>query len=376
MLRLRTMSRCWHQSRTYRVLAIETSCDDACVALLDRFDPARPPRVVEESKHTLDSAHAGGVIPTDAAVHNRTQVAVLTSELLAKHGWTGLDRPDLVCATRGPGMVGSLVGGYQLAQGLSIAWNVPLVGVHHMLGHLLTPRLASNGQEPQFPFLSLMASGGHTMCVLSRSLVDHEILVDTIDIAAGDALDKCGRELGFRGNMIGKELAAFLEQHSREWGQPVDFDIKEPLLNVPGRKDMLAYSFGSFISQVRTNMSKYYPDGTLTDAQKARAGYRLAQTVFRHMVAKIKLAMRLRNIQVDSFVCSGGVAANTMLRTMLRAELPEIKHFHFPEPRLCTDNATMIGWAGIELYESGVRTPIGKSVVRKWPLCELDEYKV
>ncbi|KAH3667977.1 hypothetical protein OGAPHI_001731 [Ogataea philodendri] len=354
-------------------ISIHTSCDDACVTLMDRFSRSQRPKIVAERKHTLDSANAGGVIPTDAAIHNRTYVALLTQELLKEYGWIGANRPDLVCATRGPGMVGSLVGGYQLAQGLSVAWDVPLVGVNHMLGHLLTPRLQSNGKAPEFPFLSLMASGGHTMCVLSHSLVDHEILVDTLDIAAGDALDKCGRELGFSGNMIGKELATFVEKNAGLIDEEPLFTFKEPLLNAPGRKNVIAYSFGSFISQLRSHLDRHFPSNELNDHARANVGHQLMKTVFQHMLTKIRLALKMRRVYVKSFVCSGGVASNQLLRNMIKQQLPFIRKKYFPEPRLCIDNATMIGWAGIELYESGVVTPIGKTVVRKWPLSELDD---
>lgn len=359
--------------RNYKVLAIETSCDDACVTVLDRVSPNEAPKIIEERKSTLDSKNAGGVVPTEAAMHNRSSIAKLVNEVVLKHG-----RPDLVCATRGPGMVGSLVGGYQLAQGLSIAWGTPLIGVNHMLGHLLVARMASNGGKsgPTYPFLSLLVSGGHTMLVLSKGLLQHEILVDTIDIAAGDALDKCGRALGISGNMIGKEAENFLNEHREEWGKPVTANVTEPLLNQWDRRDVLQFSFASFESQVKNTLKKHY-DGIVPndDAIRARLLYTYQETVFKHMLNKTKLAIKKHALEVADFVCSGGVASNMRLRNMLEQELTPlgIKNFHFPPAPLCTDNATMIGWAGIELYEAGIRTAIGKSVIRRWPLTELKE---
>lgn len=363
------------QKRYYKVLAIETSCDDACVTLLDRYSPNEAPKVIDERKATLDSVSAGGVVPTDAANHNRKSISKLVNQIIIDNGWNKPEtKPDVICATRGPGMIGSLAGGYQLACGLSIAWQVPLVGVNHMLGHLLVVRMQSNGLEPQYPFLSLLVSGGHTMCVLSHSLIKHQILVDTVDIAAGDALDKCGRELGICGNMIGKETEKFLNQFKDEWNKPVDIMVKEPMLNQWDRIDSLEYSFASFNSQVKNTLKKFYGSKIPNDDKiRARLLYRFQHTIFQHMISKIKLAIKRHNLNIENFVCSGGVSSNMYLREMLVDQLKPsgIKNFYFPEPRLCTDNSTMIGWAGIELFEKGYTTDIGTTVIRKWPITEL-----
>lgn len=363
--------------RYYRVLAIETSCDDACVTLLDRFSKTEAPTVIDERKVTLDSTSAGGVVPTDAANHNRKNISVLVNKMIVENKWnTPGTKPDVICATRGPGMVGSLAGGYQLALGLSVAWQIPLVGVNHMLGHLLVVRMKTNGMEPKYPFLSLLVSGGHTMCVLSESLTEHEILVDTVDIAAGDALDKCGRELGISGNMIGKETEAFINQFKDELEKPVDIMVKEPMLNQWDRKDILQYSFASFNSQVKNTLKKFYNSEIPNDdIIKARLLYNFQKVIFQHMISKIKLAIKQHDLKVENFVCSGGVSSNFYLRKMLEEQLEPagIKKFYFPEPKLCTDNATMIGWAGIELFESGYATELGTTVVRKWPITQLFE---
>lgn len=363
--------------RYYRVLAIETSCDDACVTLMDRFSKTEAPTVVDEGKVTLDSKSAGGVVPTDAANHNRKNISVLVNKMIVENHWnTPETKPDVICATRGPGMVGSLAGGYQLALGLSIAWQIPIVGVNHMLGHLLMVRMKSNGMDPKYPFLSLLVSGGHTMCVLSQSLTEHEILVDTVDIAAGDALDKCGRELGISGNMIGKETEAFINQFKDELEKPVDIMVKEPMLNQWDRKDILQYSFASFNSQVKNTLKKFYNSEIPNDnIIRARLLFNFQKMIFQHMISKIKLALKQHNLEIENFVCSGGVSSNFYLRTMLKEQLQStgIKNFYFPEPRLCTDNATMIGWAGIELFENGYTTDLGTTVTRKWPITSLLE---
>lgn len=358
-------------TRKYKVLAIETSCDDACVSLLDRFSRNHPPTVIDERKETLNSVNAGGIVPTEAAKHNRKSISKLVRAVIKDNNVT---KPDVICVTRGPGMIGSLVGGYQLACGLSIAWDIPLVGVNHMLGHLLVVRMQSNGMKPQYPFLSLLVSGGHTMCVLSHSITNHEILVDTVDIAAGDALDKCGRELGITGNMIGKEAEIFLNKFENEWHEPVDIMVKEPMLNQWDRVDSLSYSFASYNSQVKNTLKKFYnSEIPQDDSIRARLLFRFQQSIFQHMISKIKLAIKKHNLNIDSFVCSGGVSSNMYLRQMLTDQLKPlgINNFYFPEPKLCTDNSTMIGWAGIELFENGYTTDIGTTVIRKWPITEL-----
>ncbi len=359
-------------NRSYKVLAIESSCDDACITLLDRYSRSKPPCLVDELKDTLDSTNSGGVIPAEAAKHNSRSISELASKAIVKNGWnTEATKPDLVCATRGPGMMSSLAAGYQLGMGLSIAWQIPIVGVNHMLGHLMMARMSSNGKYPSYPFLSLLASGGHTICVLSRSLLDHEILVDTVDIAAGDALDKCGRELGFHGNMIGKEMDRFLRKYPEEQGKTPLLEICEPMKNQGHRKNVLKYSFASFISQVRRSIFKHYNGITPSDSKTiARMAYQVEEAIFQHMITKIKLAIKEKNLFIDNFVCSGGVASNLMLRKMLEDQLRplDIVNFYYPDPQHCTDNATMIGWAGIELFEHGLTTDLSTAVIRKWPI--------
>lgn len=272
-------------------------------------------------------------------------------------------------------MVGSLVAGYQLANGLAIAWNKPLIGVNHMLGHLLVVRM-NQTHKIQFPFVSLLVSGGHTMVVLSHSLLEHQILVDTVDIAAGDALDKVGRELGIVGNMIGKESEMFLQQHKQHWNHPAPIILTEPMLNASTRINSLAYSFASFNSQIKKTIEKYHNNVSPSDTPtRVSLLYQYQTTIFQHLIRKLKLALQVTpNLppNINTLVCSGGVASNQILQSMLKEQLADqFDNFCFPDLHLCTDNATMIGWAGIELYEAGLTTEIGSSVVRKWGIDHL-----
>lgn len=374
-------------------MAFESSCDDTCVALLERISPSIPIRVVAEARETLDSAQAGGVIPVDAVHFHQRHVARLAARVCALGGSGPAVPPDLICATRGPGMVGSLSSTLQFAKGLALAWNRPLVGVHHMLGHLLAGTLvesAENGQQttvytrPQYPFLSLLCSGGHTMLVLLTALDKHQILVDTIDIAAGDALDKSARCLGLRGNMIGPELEALVEGISetrkrvfravRTDGTNAQFPLKmsKPMTSAKHRRmpDTVAFSFASFSSCVDAFTRNRAVVGDLRDF----TAFKIQEMIFDHILDRVNVALA-KNAgtgvldHVRDFVCSGGVAANKVLRHKLRSNLSRLFTFHFPLRALCTDNAAMIGNAGMEIFEKlRLQSSLEVLPMRKWPM--------
>ncbi|SCU90531.1 LAMI_0E02498g1_1 [Lachancea mirantina] len=359
--------------RFYRVLAIETSCDDTCVAVIDRLSCDSAPEVLVHLKETLESHDQGGIIPTKAHLHHQIKIAPLVDLALAKT--ESRNAVDLVCATRGPGMPGSLSGGLDFAKGLAVAWNKPFLGVHHMLGHLLMPRFSSNGSAPNFPFLSLLVSGGHTMLVLSTAIDKHEILCDTIDIAIGDSLDKCAREIGIRGNMIAKNMEAFIKENSLEArSQTVNLRLPNPLRNQNKRMNIQAFSFAPFLTAVRQSITKDILN--YSQAEIRSMAHQIQEAIFRHLLTQIKLVVRLNRDKLSSvrnFVCSGGVGANTRLRELLQEELAtDFDNFYFPPLGWCTDNAVMIGWAGIELHESlNLHTSLDATPIRKWPLAEL-----
>lgn len=379
--------------RSYRVLAIESSCDDACIALLNRNNGTTT--VVDHVKLTLNSTAAGGVIPTEAHGFHQYQIAKQASQFFKKHGISGENKPDLICCTRGPGMVGSLSAGLQFAKGLSVAWDKPLIGVHHMLGHLMIATLNSEDlkthSSPKFPFLSLLCSGGHTMLVLLESIQKHTVLVNTVDIACGDALDKCARSLGFRGNMLGKELEAFVDSlteeeknqflaiktHSRD--NPFNFQLSLPMRSPKHAKipDVVQFSFASFLSTI----DSYSPPSRMEkDFVTKFLAFKVQQIMFEHVVDRMKVAISKYSSllgEVNDIVLSGGVASNKTLRKMVENSLhKEFKQrslkFHFPEVSLCTDNAIMIGVAGIQIYENlKLVSDLSITPIRKWPLDEL-----
>lgn len=355
--------------RCYKLLAIETSCDDTCVAILERKSKSEPAETLIHLKETLNSISAGGIIPTKAHVHHQRQIGPITQRAL---NLTNMPTIDVVCVTRGPGMPGSLSGGLDFAKGLAVAWQKPLVGVHHMLGHLLVPRMQSNGQSPRYPFVSLLVSGGHTVFVLSKGVTDHEILCDTLDVAVGDSLDKCGREIGIKGVMIAREMEKFINENHKH-GEDVPMILPNPLKNKSNRVDLQAFSFAPFITAVKRSMSK--PIEAHSQEELSSMAYQIQEAIFHHIITKLKLVINLnadKLANVESFVCSGGVGANSRLRQLLETHLASyFSSFHYPPLGLCSDNAVMIGWAGIELFENGLTSELEILPIHKWPLSEL-----
>jgi N6-L-threonylcarbamoyladenine synthase len=359
-------------ARTYHVLAIETSCDDTAVALIERRKQTT--HLIDHDKISLDNSRAGGIIPSDAQVHHMKELPGLVSKLLQRNS---LESADLICATRGPGMFGCLSSGVNFAKGLAFAWKKPLVGVHHMLGHLLTPRFFTSGSKPAFPFHSLLVSGGHTMVVESNDLLNHNVLVDTIDIAVGDALDKCARELGMQGNMLGLELEKFCNSSNgtgSELGR-IPEDFKFPIALQNGKKySEISFSFAGYASSMKRAIDTFSSHGQvkLSDFDRRELGKRIQEAIYKHIAIQTESALKASGSDVSDLVCSGGVASNQLFRSTLSAQLPKA-NFHFTHPQWCTDNALMIGWAGIELYERGLTTRLDAVPRARWPLQELME---
>lgn len=411
-----------HFVRHYKVLAIETSCDDTCVAVINRPLAHKPATTLLHLKSTLDSVQDGGIIPIKAHHHHSKNLLSLVQKALRQ-----VNREiDVVCVTQGPGMAGSLTVGMEVAKGVVAALSsmnrksrmdgsacesnktfkdVKFIGVHHMLGHLLVGRMESNGACPRFPFLSLLISGGHTILVLSKSVIDHVILAESIDIACGDALDKCSRILGMKGVMLGKELEKFVFEDrnvDEVWQEflqyrqlnnedPVTYPLvnfSEPLRNAPKRVNFNGFSLTAFSTMLKTSKLDFekLQREALTDPLQKRVlqmiGFETQFCMFQHIVNRIKVSLQNHGIGTSSsentikirdFVCSGGVGSNQLLRRILEKEFPDYQ-FTFPPVSLCTDNAVMIAWAGIELLESrGYTTDLLSLAIRKWPLSELNQ---
>jgi N6-L-threonylcarbamoyladenine synthase len=301
--------------------------------------------------------------------------------------------------------------GLDTAKGLAVAWQIPLVGVHHMQAHLLTPRLVSalessapiDDLQPKFPFLSILVSGGHSMLVHSKSLLNHEILATTADIAIGETLDKSARLIlpesvmeSANTTMYGKLLEKFAFPNG-----PADYDDYQPLKNrgeevvkrdndtwgwsftIPyaNTRD-LKFSFSSVSSTVGRIMSNKAKSGVeVTRDERIALARESMRVCFEHLASRTIIALEQLQKQskfsghrqeVNTLVVSGGVAANRFLMTVLRSFL-DVRGFpHIqviaPPPYLCTDNAAMIGWAGIEMFEAGCSTDLSCRAIRKWTL--------
>lgn len=302
-------------------------------------------------------------------------------------------------------MRSNLAVGLDTAKGLAVAWQLPLVGVHHMQAHLLTPRLVSslNGRSwqelttPRFPFMSLLISGGHTLLVNSTSLTQHSILADTVDMAVGDAIDKAARAI-LPDHVVQKSSGAtfgnLMEQfafpngpadyaeykppmtrgeeivpHGSKWG----WSLSTPLANTREPR----FSFSGIPSTVDRVVGERKKKGEDTcEEERVDLARAVMQVSFEHLASRIVMALEAiperRRRDINALVVSGGVAANLFLMTVLRSFLEargfgHIK-FVFPPPHLCTDNAAMIGWAGIEMYEMGWRSDLSCRVIKRWSL--------
>lgn len=315
-----------------RVLGIETSCDESGVAL---FDTERG--LLAEALHSQVDLHAvyGGVVPEIASRDHIRKLLPLIREVLEE---ADTQRADAIAYTAGPGLVGALMVGGGLANGLALAWKCPLIPIHHLEGHLLAPMLES--EVPQYPFVALLVSGGHTMLVAVKALGQYRILGSTLDDAVGEAFDKTAKLLGL-GYPGGPALARLAEQ-----GDETAYKLPRPMIHKPGAD----FSFSGLKTAVMLVARKADEEGTLEQSkadiaasfQCAAIDTLIAKTL---KVAKIEGATRI--------VVAGGVGANKKLRKDLAARFDG--RVFYPRPELCTDNGAMIAIAGaLRLASAGV----------------------
>ncbi|CAI7640932.1 unnamed protein product [Penicillium glandicola] len=403
-------------------LAIETSCDDTSVAIVEKTKKASGSAATIHflEKVTADTRAHRGIHPIIALESHQENLATLVQKALnylpeSKTG-DGLNfadgtrrrLPDFISATRGPGMRSNLSVGLDTGKALSVAWQIPIVGVHHMQAHLLTPRLVSGLENeaktdppattPEFPFLSILVSGGHTTLVQSKSLTDHRILASSEDIAIGEALDKSARDIlpesllqEAKSTMYGKTLEQFVfpngkadfadysppESRGKEitkrvsdWG----WSLTTPFANTR----TMQFSFSSISSMVGKIVQSSGTNINMSHVERVDLGREAMRVCFEHLASRTLIAletMRPHNTgkdEINTLVLSGGVAANQFLMKVLTSFL-EVRGFGnmkivAPPPYLCTDNAAMIGWAGIEMFEAGFRSDLSCRPLRKWTL--------
>ena len=319
-------------------LGIETSCDDTGVALI------RGERtVVAEllSSQIRDHSRFGGVVPEFAARKHLENLLPLVDAILETANVSGRDL-GLIAVTRGPGLMGSLMVGVQAARALSRAWDVPVIGVNHLEGHLFAPMVDTEDLRP--PFLSLIVSGGHTEIIRVDALGRYTVLGGTRDDAAGEAYDKAARVMGlpYPG---GPEI----DRLARE-GNPHAFDLRVPLRNTKE----IEFSFSGLKTALLWQVKRLEAEGREPPLPDLCASFRRAVTDA--LISKVSLAVRRTGIR--RVAVSGGVAANSALRAAMTGSR-EARQWTawLPRPSRCTDNAVMIAAAGRSAWDRGVRSP-------------------
>jgi N6-L-threonylcarbamoyladenine synthase len=332
------------------VLGIETSCDETAVALYDGEKGLVANHVF--SQFELHRRH-GGVVPELASRDHIERLLPMVEAALAEAGVEG-QAIDGIAYTAGPGLIGALLVGACLGRALGYAWGVPVVGIHHLEGHLLAPALEPGA--PDFPFVALQVSGGHTLLVEVQGVGRYRILGETQDDAAGEAFDKTAKLLGL-GYPGGPALAALAER-----GRPGVFEFPRHMLDRPG----LDFSF----SGLKTAVVVAVRGRVLDDAARADVARGFEDAIVATLVAKSLRALRATGL--DALVVAGGVGANRRLREELtRALTAAGARAFFPRPEFCTDNAAMIALAGHHRLVAGEREGLAARARARWPLDEL-----
>lgn len=329
-----------------RVLGIETSCDETGVAI---YDTAAG--LLAHALHSQVELHAdyGGVVPELAS---RDHVRKLLPLIETVREQAGDGEIDGVAYTAGPGLVGALLVGAAVAAGLGMAWDKPVIAVHHMEGHLLSPMLEDDA--PAFPFVALLVSGGHTMLVEVAGVGRYRILGTSVDDAVGEAFDKTAKLLGL-GYPGGPALAALAES-----GQPGRFEFPRPMTDRPG----LDFSF----SGLKTAALVAARDANEADYPDIARGFEEAVVE----TLAIKCARALDATGAKRLVVAGGVGANRRLRERLRKLADERgAELYFPRPAFCTDNGAMIAHVGALRLSESMPPPAPATARARWPLDEL-----
>ncbi|MFJ5161132.1 tRNA (adenosine(37)-N6)-threonylcarbamoyltransferase complex transferase subunit TsaD [Pantoea sp. NPDC088449] len=333
-----------------RVLGIETSCDETGIAIYDDASGLLANQLYSQVKLHADY---GGVVPELASRdHVRKTVPLIQAAL--KEAGLEPQQIDGVAYTAGPGLVGALLVGATIGRALAFAWNVPAVPVHHMEGHLLAPMLEEH--PPQFPFVALLVSGGHTQLISVTGIGEYTLLGESIDDAAGEAFDKTAKLLGL--DYPGGPMLSRMAQQ----GTPNRFKFPRPMTDRPG----LDFSF-SGLKTFAANTIREHQDDEQARADIARA---FEDAVVDTLMIKCKRALEQTGFK--RLVIAGGVSANRTLRERM-AEMMQKRggEVFYARPEFCTDNGAMIAYAGMVRLKGGTRGELGVSVRPRWPLSEL-----
>ena len=359
--------------RGFSVLGIESSCDDSAIAVLNHHGT-----VLHHARLSQNKLHVehGGIHPSVAYKAHLVNLPHLLSNIPIELKF------DAVAVTRGPGLPGSLTVGISAAKAVAAMKRVPIYATHHMESHLLTcripdinlesmccPQSASfmelNASTPEFPFLALLVSGGHTLLVLCHSLSRYTILGETLDDAVGEAFDKVARELALDwttsspGQLVENLAFSFQQQASKEQLEEAIQLLPVPLVK-PEWKSQIKFSFAGLKSAVRRHVQSQqeFLKSFTEDEQRQWKGlicYAFQHTVAQHISQKLSLALQLSGCQdISRVVVSGGVASNKFIaQSIINTTAGYKKQVTIPKPDWCTDNAVMVAWSALERYNAG-----------------------
>jgi N6-L-threonylcarbamoyladenine synthase len=343
-----------------RVLGIETSCDETGVAV---YDSERG--LLAHTLYSQIELHRefGGVVPELASRDHVRKTLPLIREVLAASGSQstdieGIAPVDGIAYTSGPGLIGALMVGAAVAKSLAYAWKVPALGIHHMEGHLLAPMLEAT--PPQFPFVALLVSGGHTQLVRVEGVGRYELLGESVDDAAGEAFDKVAKMLNlpYPGGPAVARLAAT--------GSRARFDFPRPMTNRPG----LDFSFSGLKTFAMNAINALRVDGAVSATDQADICAAFETAVAETLSIKCRRA--LQQTHLKRLVIAGGVSANQHLRMVLGDMVRNLgAELFYARPEFCTDNGAMIALAGCLRLQGGQREALGMSCRPRWPLHEL-----
>jgi N6-L-threonylcarbamoyladenine synthase len=342
------------------ILGLESSCDDTAAAVV-RHGADAAPEILSSVIAGQTDLHAafGGVVPEIAARAHTEKLDLCVEQALARAGLS-LKDIDAIAVTAGPGLIGGVLAGVMCAKGLAAGAGLPLIGVNHLAGHALTPRLTD---QLAFPYLMLLVSGGHCQFLIAHDIDRFTRLGGTIDDAPGEAFDKTAKLLGL------PQPGGPSVERAAETGDPARFGFPRPLLDRPGCD--LSFS-GLKTAMLRARDALVAEKGGLSEQDRADlcAGFQAAVTDVLAEKSRRALALYLAEAPATpAFAVAGGVAANRTLRTALQAVAAEAGTvFTAPPLALCTDNAAMIAWAGLERFRAGHRDDMTLSAHPRWPL--------
>lgn len=345
---------------TLTVLGLESSCDDTAAAVV-RHSSGSAPEILASIVAGQTELHAdfGGVVPEIAARAHTEKLDICVEDAL-RAAKLELSDLDAIAVTSGPGLIGGVLAGVMCAKGLSAGSGLPLVGVNHLAGHALTPRLTD---QTGFPYLMLLVSGGHCQFLIAKGHDEFSRLGGTIDDAPGEAFDKTAKLLG-----LPQPGGPSVEQEATN-GDQTRFRFPRPLLDRPGC-DMSFSGLKTALLRERDRLISEHGGLRRTDRADLCAGFQLAiRDVLIEKSRRALMEYLTLSPDVPTLAVAGGVAANTSLRAGLETLCKENDTaFLAPPLALCTDNAAMIAWAGLEKFRAGQQDDMGLSARPRWPL--------